>query len=388
MNEAQRRLFSEIRSLLQRAPDAQVWAEVCEYMSHWRERETFEQSALPYALGHLSGWPDELRAVPLRWRDALVRGIDLPWTPIVRALDASRMGLRDADMLALVHAPVLKFVTRLDLTDNRLDARALGKLLDAVAPGQLHTLHLSGNLLGDDGVRVLASHPALSGLRVLEIGRVGMSDVGLRALLHSVTLPALEVLRVRQERLDGAQTARALAEARVTPRALELVEAGMTPHALEALLEGPLLDSLRALDLSGNELGFRGGALLARSPRVAGLRALRLRRVMLGERALDVLVRSEQVEGIGALDVSHNHLGDEGVRYLGQPTCMPQLRALGVARVGVSAATLHMLCNARRLHHLALAPGDLATRDVEILRATHPRLTLHMHERLPDEVPL
>ena len=93
--------FGDLRSVLHNAPSEEVWEAVCHTLSEMRGTD-IEGVVVPYALAHLTGWPDELRRAPLRWKDALARGARLPFTSVVRVLDLTGEGLRNEDMLTPV----------------------------------------------------------------------------------------------------------------------------------------------------------------------------------------------------------------------------------------------------------------------------------------------
>lgn len=91
-------------------------------------------------------------------------------------------------------------VPSLDLSDNKLEAGGLQIILNR-HPGpndpsanRLRDLNLSGNPLGDEGMRVLAVCRQLENLRILRLVHCGIGDEGVRALAESPHLNNLVVL--------------------------------------------------------------------------------------------------------------------------------------------------------------------------------------------------
>jgi Ran GTPase-activating protein (RanGAP) involved in mRNA processing and transport len=95
---------------------------------------------------------------------------------------------------------------------------------------------------------------------------------------------------------------------------LKLADVGLRGEGVEQLLAGPLLEQLRELDLSGNDLGAVGAGVLA-SARLDRLQRLRLRGCRLGSAGLQELLRGLPA-GLEVLDLWDNGLGDADAALL------------------------------------------------------------------------
>lgn len=294
-------MFGELRSLLQQKPSADAWEQLCHFISEW-SAEGFEHDTLPYVLSHLASWPDELRTTPLRWREGLARGANLPFASIVRVLDARRMSLRNEDMLTMGRAPIMKHILGLDLSDNRIGWRGLNHLLEHAPPHKLEALALDRTGIGNEGLKLLARSPTLSNLRVLSLSGVHMAPSGLEALMQSEHLDALEALVLDDNNLNDRHLA-SFASSRNfgNLRALFMANNPLRAHDTIRIFRRTNISGVKVLDLSGCGLtesvatiitthtGLRQLEVLqlARNPALANLRAFARTRALPNLRCLD-----------------------------------------------------------------------------------------------------
>jgi uncharacterized protein (TIGR02996 family) len=127
---------------------------------------------------------------------------------------------------------------------------------------------------------------------------------------------------------------------------------------LNRLVESPLLDRLRALHLTGCQIGDEGAELLAGCPFLAGVRTLRLGQNALGDRAVEALTGSDQFGELTGLVLHGNLVGDLGARLLASNTRVPHLQALDLSDnlIGdAGAAALARASGLGRLTRLNLA---------------------------------
>lgn len=150
----------------------------------------------------------------------------------------------------LRHATALRNQTPLRGVTLLGARRVLPELVRSAALKGLTALHLTGGRLGDDGVQLFSSCPALSDLETLRLGDNVISDSGVAALTRSSHFRRLTSLILRDNTIGDSG-------------AWELAHA---PH-LGRLLE---------LDLSGNEIGPSGEAALQSAPKLPLLTALDL----------------------------------------------------------------------------------------------------------------
>ena len=172
--------------------------------------------------------------------------------PALQTLDVSgnRLGLGGANDLANTVAFASLTELRLGVIDAEMDyahlIRAVGAAVLARSPHlkQLRTLDLSGQMIGDGGVRALAESPNFTDLETLDlaandIGSIGTT--GLELLTESARLPALRDLDLSGNPLGIA--------------------------GLDVLAGWPGLDRLRRLSLASiNNATSEGWRRLARSP--------------------------------------------------------------------------------------------------------------------------
>ena len=111
------------------------------------------------------------------------------------SLAGNRMG--DEGAAAIAGAALFRGVRELTLYENGLSARGIEALVgDASSLADLWGLMLSGNPIGDAGVRAIAASPRVGRLQSLVLEKVGMTDEGAAALAESPNLGQLLTLYV------------------------------------------------------------------------------------------------------------------------------------------------------------------------------------------------
>ena len=135
---------------------------------------------------------DGLPGVPSPFTEASLRALaQSPSPPRLESLDLAGSLVGDAGPAALAGYPHLDALRRLDLSksDTRLAYIDAARITDA-------------------GARVLASLPALAGLRWLNLANNALTDAGAQALLASPHLGGLGHLNLKGSRV-GTDTQRA-----------------------------------------------------------------------------------------------------------------------------------------------------------------------------------
>src|SRR5690606_19445046 len=102
---------------------------------------------------------------------------------------------------------------RLGLVRCKVDAKTLAALAGEVPAGGLEALDLRGNPLKDEGARVLASAPAFSALREVDVLYTRFTTQGLRELTEGPALRGLERWTSGADKI-GPEGARILAASR------------------------------------------------------------------------------------------------------------------------------------------------------------------------------
>lgn len=103
---------------------------------------------------------------------------------------------------AIADTPATQLMAGLDLSNNRVDARAAIALARAEGLGRLAHLQLSSNPLGDEGAQALADSPMFPTLRQLTLARCGIGPLGIAALAQSPHLTTLRSLDIRENTID------------------------------------------------------------------------------------------------------------------------------------------------------------------------------------------
>ncbi len=229
--------------------------------------------------------------------DELLRWLDEHAPQGVTSLSLWDAQLTDAGVMALVAHPMMESVRTLDLSWNLIGpdgARALAERLphleslrlyhndlhehgaDAVArgPWRLRSLNLCGNGIGVGGMARLSAGPALRGLRSLHLGRVGLGDRGVEALLEG-DWPTLHELNVRDNEITAAGVARLVDGTLPALERLGLDDNPIDDEGLRAMTRGVGWRRLRWLNLGGTELSCGAIGVIRDAP-ATRLRELRV----------------------------------------------------------------------------------------------------------------
>ena len=208
-------------------------------------------------------------------------------------------GIEDLCVSAL-GSGVLQNLRHLSLADNQIRGTrcpALGPCLASpVALQGLHELSFSLNRLGDDGMRILMSKlplGSLASLRILRLDSNRLGDDGLKALARAFGRGAMEYV----DTLD-------LAGNRIT-------DLGLAALVRLACERGGALQSLTALDVSGNRIGpaKRGGGAAVGS-------ASDETDADLGVATLAAALAAGHLCALRLLNLSGNRLSDRAARAL------------------------------------------------------------------------
>lgn len=363
--------FGDLRSLLQRPPEAHTWEEITSCLERLAPSE--QEASIAYAREHLRRWPAPLCQAPWHWirqrvhdspqpYHALTRALSLEAhmvAPLAKAPDAQTPPfetLRGAGVLEHtqhLHLPSIQSWSPLDLRDlelpstlnslktswHRMTPQRLSKLAQALWAPQLQSLDLSHTHLHRE-LKALQSATTLSALEHLYLARCELIDDDLIDLANSKPLEHLRTLDLSLNPILEASTIQALFHSPRTQHlnALGLAFCQLTNSTIKPIARSPALPELEHLDLSGNALSPQQlRELLERwSPRA--LRALSLSSSrQLRQQGLVELLRSPTLHRLRQLDLSSCALGVEGLQQLGQSAHLQQLEHLDLRDNNISA---------------------------------------------------
>lgn len=160
------------------------------------------------------GWPQLHRVELFALRPPVPNG----WVKRVAGCE----GLRNVSELAFIECP--------------MSAGDLGVILDAWTGRRLTDLWVNGCPIGDAGMKVIATHPATTGLRLLRAHSTQVTSRGVKAIVDSPQLDLLTDLTLSINRL-GAAAGRHLLRWRLLPvlRELNLLDTGITEGVMKQI---------------------------------------------------------------------------------------------------------------------------------------------------------
>jgi hypothetical protein len=296
-----------------------------------------------YADQHLSHWEARERRAPRRWwaRD----GAEETKLRIARHLDLSEERVSARRLSALLEAVWVRRVSEISLRRCGVDARLLRVLLASPAVAGLTHMDLSGNGLGTLDATILATAgTTLRSLRSLDVHFNHLGDRGLEALVAAPWLEGLERLSLRNNSVGPAGSLALAATpmgrlrsldlsfnpiggsglaglaswgALSTVETLDLWGCGVDPEGVAALASSRSVGELRRLDLGSNGLGPAGvRALIAADPAAWRVSSLQLALNGIGDEGAELLASWPPLAHVDELGLEHNEIGDSGIGIL------------------------------------------------------------------------
>lgn len=169
-------------------------------------------------------------------------------------------------------------------------------------------------------------------LERLTFSTMGLTGEHLRRLFDGPTAGALAELHLRGEPLAG-DGLRVLADALPTTlRDLMLTSVGVRADGLEAFARSDRLANLCRLNLSANPLTPRAMKVLSLSHALAGLRSLDLSGCNLGDRGVRHIAQARWWPNLVEVDLRRNAISHAGVKHLLNAPVPPDLTALVLDR--------------------------------------------------------
>jgi uncharacterized protein (TIGR02996 family) len=221
----------------------------------------------------------------------------------MRSLTLSGNSVGDDGLRALLRSPRVTALKKLILRSNELDGRSIAQFADARAGLKLDILDVGDNVLEELGPAYLATAPCLRELKVLKLDRCEIPRSAARSFVRAPFLASL--------------------------RHLDLDSNGFGPGWLRELLDRGMPE-LHTLKVADNALGEEGVSLLAESPASDILVDLNLGQNGLGDAAAEVLVGSDYLQNLLVLSLDGNRISKPALLELVRS---PLGQRLAVARV-------------------------------------------------------
>ncbi len=181
---------------------------------------------------------------------------------------------------------------------SRSSFEDIANLADSPHLGNLNYLSLSGNGIGDAGVRRLAASQYLRKLIHLDLSDNHISAAGIQALTRSPSLDNLTHLELRKNFIG--------------------------PAGAEALAGWSQLDNLTCLNLDFCLIADEGAQALAASRHLGNLRDLSLRYNEISPEGAWALVESPQLRSLAALHLPSNQIGPTELAEIQRSTAQRQ----------------------------------------------------------------
>jgi hypothetical protein len=164
----------------------------------------------------------------------------------------SQAGIGEPVLLEIVDHPEVGPIEDVTVAEGQITARGVRGIMAGKNTSGLRSLHLTGNPLGEDGLRALAESPRLAQLKTLHIQDVGATAAGVQALAASPHFRVGSVVMGFQAIGDAG--AEALAAATMVD-SFRLESAEIGGRGAQALIEGT---HAKRLDLTKNPIHLVG----------------------------------------------------------------------------------------------------------------------------------
>ena len=222
-------------------------------------------------------------------------------------------------------------LNHLKLNDGAITAAGAAALADSEFLKRLVHLDLCENQsIGDSGCLSLAEAPWMRRLEHINLNWVGMTNVGLSAILQSLEQPTFLDLG-RNELKEGSLSLIAEAHGLRRVRELNLRGIEFDESEIAAFVTSPVLSKVKSLELSfcPDRVADQLVVDLAQSPQWNSLNSLDLSyRDAFTDRSLIAIANSPYLKNLTVLDLSNNKITSEGLVALAQSKLLSQLTEL------------------------------------------------------------
>lgn len=323
--------FGEVRSIAQGEPTANQWKKLCRMLEAWEDPTSLEQVVLPYLMGALSRWPDDLRVAPEHWVTRQLGGEDIPALLVTRKLVLRSMWFGAAARVseALTHSPGFANCVILQIQAGT-GASELVAMLDADESWltRIKSLRFFNVDLGDELAQTLVASKNLARLEELRLDYTKLTGVTLEAIAKAPLAASLKSLGLQQIDLSASHALLENLEKLPKLESLELRSAELAVSHLDELSALRPPENLRSLSLRDNRARDQGVRALARGRFGANLKGLVLSNNQIGTAGARAIAESEQSSSLEVLDLQMNRLDTDAAMELARTPFLQNLREL------------------------------------------------------------
>ncbi|MEM8670506.1 MAG: TIGR02996 domain-containing protein [Planctomycetota bacterium] len=178
----------------------------------------------------------------------------------------------------------------------------------------IEKLHFGPCNLSADGIHTLLQSSHLGQLKSLDVSSNSIGNNGLEAIIGSLT--SLEALDVSEQESYSRYEEDPVID-----------ESGIM-----SLVDWPGFRTLRSLNLSGNTIGSSGLHALLQTENCTGLKCLCLRDTDLSGASMEAFERAHGDLRLETLDLGENYLSNVGAGFLAHSNCLGELKTLNLDR--------------------------------------------------------
>jgi uncharacterized protein (TIGR02996 family) len=258
------------------------------------------------------------------------------------------------DLEVLAQGELLGRLRSLALTHHSVEPIGFRRFVTAAGWSRLTRLDISDTRLEEESLVELIRSPSLSSLRELRLGWWGEFHLGsARALVRAPLAQHLESLSLRNPFASADHVNHFSEWPRGKLHRLEITAGELNPGAMLALAQAPGFADLTALHLNGCWTSEEAIGALARWPCLTGLSSLDLGRTLLRGRSLEHLLNSPLGGRLRYLSLNDCHLGEYEARMLARWPGLAGLVALDLAGNLITNDSAQVLARSPHLKGLA-----------------------------------
>lgn len=287
---------------------------------------------------------------------------DSPQLATLRALTVRGLWLET--MRRMMVSPHLGNLKSLRLPSNNLGNAGIGVLTQSSSISSLEELELHGRMYeayGEDPtvsascVSALAAWRGLLGVRVLRLTGSNLGKAGFRALLRSPLAGSLKVLSLRGGQFDGTVMGELMdAAPALRLESLDLGDNVLKQVGAEYVALAPCLSTLQELWLDRCDIPLDGARLLAKKAKfLGGLKMLHVGHNHFGPTGLQALL-DRAPASLHTLMMRDNDLFDNGVEILASSAASETLLEVDLSQNHLTARSATALAESEHLSDLLI----------------------------------